>query len=160
MSKGTGSAGVLRAIHTSVVVSDFERSLQFYCEGLGFRELFQLEQGQEVAAIGQFDGDVHFTSAIVARDGMVLQIISWPVPGIVRPSGVKPLNECGLTHIGIAVEDVDEATAALVALGGSVIEATRTRLEGADVVMMLDPDGTRIEIERVDNLPEMVADGP
>ncbi len=157
MSKSTGAAGVLRAIHLSVVVSDLERSLRFYREGLGFRELMRLEQGQEVAPIGQFEGEVRFISALVMRDGMVLQIITWPAPGTIAAKGTKRLNECGLTHIGIAVEDVDHAIAALVALGGSVIEATRTRLEGADVVMMLDPDGTRIEIERVDNLPDFAA---
>lgn len=153
MDNVAGTAGVLRAIHASLVVSDLERSLRYYCEGLGFSELLRMEMGQEVASIGQFQGEVRFNSALVTRDGMVLQIIHWPVPGVTHPLDVKPLNECGLTHIGIAVEDVDKALEALAKLGGTVIEGTRTRLEGADVVMTLDPDGMRIEIERVDNLP-------
>lgn len=157
MSRNAGSAGALRAIHLSVVVSDLERFLQFYCQGVGFRELLRLEQGQDVAPIGQFDGEVRFTSALVTRDGMVLQIIKWPKPDTIPANGTKPLNERGLTHIGIAVEGIDRATAALVAPGGSVIDATRTRFKGEHVAMVLDPDGTRIEIERVDNLPEIVA---
>lgn len=154
MVTATGTAGVVRAIHVTVVVADFEKSLRYYGEGLGFQEVHRLEAGQEVAPIGQFQGEVRYQSALLSRDGIVLQIANWPVPGVTPIHGVKPLNESGLTHIGIAVEDVDKAIAALIKLGGSEIEGTRTRLEGADVVMMLDPDGTRIEIERVDAFME------
>ena len=153
MDKNPGTAGVERAVHVSLVVSNLEKSLRYYCEGLGFQELLRMEMGQEVASIGQIEGEVRFNSVLVTRDGLVIQIINWPSPGVTSPPGVKPLNECGLTHIGIVVEDVDKAVDALVKLGGSVIEGSRTKLEGADVVMTLDPDGTRIEIERVDNVP-------
>jgi catechol 2,3-dioxygenase-like lactoylglutathione lyase family enzyme len=153
METNSGTAGVQRAVHVSLVVSDLDRSLRYYCEGLGFEELLRMEMGQEVASVGLLEGEVRFSSVLVSRDGLVLQIIHWPSPGVTSPPGAKPLNECGLTHIGIVVDDVDRAVASLVKLGGSVIEGSRTRLEGADVVMTLDPDGTRIEIERVDNLP-------
>lgn len=153
MTESPGTAGVQRAVHVSLVVSDLERSLRYYCEGLGFSEILRMEMGQEVANIGQFEGEVRFNSVLVSRDGMVVQIIHWPLPGVTAPPGVKPLNQAGLTHFGIVVEDVDKALAALVKLGGTVIEGTRTKLDGADVVMTLDPDGTRIEIERVDHLP-------
>ena len=153
MDNGGGTAGVRRAVHVSLVVSDLERSVRYYCEGLGFQELLRMEMGQEVASVGLLEGEVRFHSVLVSRDGLVLQIIHWPMPGVSCPADVKPLNECGLTHIGIVVEDVDRALEALARLGGSVIEGSRTKLEGADVVMTLDPDGTRIEIERVDNLP-------
>jgi len=151
--ESTGTAGVRRAVHVSLAVSDLERSLRYYCEGLGFRELHRIEAGQEVASVGLFQGEVRFNSVLVGRDGLVLQLAHFPVPGMTGAPGVKPLNECGLTHLGIVVDDVDKAVEALVRLGGSVIEGTRTQIEGADIVMTLDPDGTRIEIERVDNLP-------
>lgn len=153
MDEYAGTAGVMRAVHVTVVASDLERSLRYYCEGLGFRELLRMEMGQEVANVGRIEGEVRYTSALIARDGLVLQIASWPSPGVTAAPGVKPLNQCGLTHIGIIVADVDKAIAELVKLGGTVIAESRTQLEGADVVMTLDPDGTRIEIERVDNLP-------
>lgn len=151
MDSNAGTAGVLRAIHVSLVVSDLERSLRYYCEGLGFRELHRMEMGQEVASIGLIEGEVRFNSVLVHRDNLILQLITWPSPGVTNPTGIKPLTESGLTHIGILVEDVDKALDALVKLGGSVIDGTRTKLEGADVVMTLDPDGTRVEIERVEN---------
>lgn len=153
MENNAGTVGVRRAVHVSLAVSDLERSLRYYCEGLGFQELLRMEMGQEVANVGQFDGEVSFRSVLVTRDGLVLQIANFPSPGATAQPGIKPLNQCGLTHIGIIVEDVDNALEALVKLGGTVIEGSRTRLEGADIVMTLDPDGTRIEIERVDNLP-------
>lgn len=153
METNAGTAGVRRAVHVSLVVSDLERSLRYYCEGLGFEEVLRMEMGQEIASVGLLEGEVRFNSALVTRDSLVVQIIHWPSPGVIPAPGVKPLNQCGLTHFGIVVEDVDKAVEALVKLGGSVIEGSRTRIEGADIVMTLDPDGTRIEIERVDNLP-------
>ena len=158
MGSIAGTAGVVRAIHVSLVVSDLERSLRYYSEGLGFRELSRMEMGQEVAAIGQIEGEVRFNSVLVRRDNLVLQLITWRSPGVTNPPGIKPLTESGLTHIGIIVEDIGKALDALVKLGGSVIAGTRTKLEGAEVVMTLDPDGTRVEIERVENIPLAILD--
>jgi hypothetical protein len=60
---------------------------------IGLRDLFRLEKGQEVARIGQFVGDVHFTSAIVIRHGVALQIITWPAPGVLPLKGEHRQHE-------------------------------------------------------------------
>jgi lactoylglutathione lyase len=60
------------------------------------------------------------------------------------------MNELGLTHLSIRVDDVSAVAATLEALGGTVVSGTRTTfdLPGAplDFVYCTDPDGVRIEL--------------
>ena len=45
------------------------------------------------------------------------------------------------------VDDVDEVAATLVALGGTVVEETRTAFSPEiKLVVVKDPDGTRVEL--------------
>ena len=66
-------------------------------------------------------------------------------PRTVRPpywNSPRVMNEIGLTHLSVSVEDID-ATAALAELhGGSVLPETHV---GA-AVMIRDPDGQLLEL--------------
>ena len=56
-------------------------------------------------------------------------------------------NQIGLTHLAFQVDDLEETVARLVSLGGTVIEETRTTLvETIQLVVVKDPDGTRVEL--------------
>jgi Glyoxalase/Bleomycin resistance protein/Dioxygenase superfamily len=48
--------GVLGFSHVGVCCSDLDRSTRFYADVLGFRELFTVELGAEVAATMEIDG--------------------------------------------------------------------------------------------------------
>ena len=65
------------------------------------------------------------------------------------------MNQLGLTHLSIRVDDVAAVAATLEALGGTVLADSRTTfdLPGAslDFVYCTDPDGVRIELM---HLPE------
>ena len=60
------------------------------------------------------------------------------------------MNQLGLTHLSIRVDDIDATAAAIESLGGSVVRSTRTALPFGDVtldfVYCTDPDGVRIEL--------------
>ena len=60
------------------------------------------------------------------------------------------MNEIGLTHISVSVDDIDATAAKAVELGGSVLEQTNV---GA-AVMIRDPDGQLLEL-----LPMTYRDG-
>ena len=60
------------------------------------------------------------------------------------------MNQVGLTHLSLRVDDVEAAAATIEALGGSVVRSTRTTLEFGDSTLdflyCTDPDGVRIEL--------------
>ena len=60
------------------------------------------------------------------------------------------MNQLGLTHLSLRVDDVDGLAATIEALGGTVVPATRTTFElpeaRLDFLYCTDPDGVRIEL--------------
>ncbi len=60
------------------------------------------------------------------------------------------MNQLGLTHLSVRVDDIDTVAEAVESLGGTVVAGTRTTMElpGAslDFVYCTDPDGVRIEL--------------
>ncbi len=142
----------LSVSHLGICVSDLDRSRRFYRDGLGFEEQWSHQVGPEFARLMEVDG-VELRSVMVARDGLTLELLGFDAPGHSGPSGRRPMNQLGFTHLSLRVDDVDEVAQAIARHGGSVIEATRTRLEmgGADLdfVYCTDPDGVRIELMRL-----------
>jgi lactoylglutathione lyase len=55
-------------------------------------------------------------------------------------------NQLGVTHFVFMVPDMDSAARRLVDLGGSVLEQTRVKQEGVQILVLADPDGVRIEL--------------
>ena len=135
--------------HLGVCVSDLERSLRFYCEGLGFELVRSHEVGDEFATLMELDG-ISLRSCFVRRDGVSVELLHFDSPGHVGDRARRRMNELGLTHLSFRVEDVDEAVAAVTAHGGSVVGATRTAFRDGpaplEFVYCTDPDGVRVEL--------------
>ena len=55
--------------HVGLCVSDLERSLRFYCDGLGFEPGARFEVGSDFGPTLEVAGDVAVTSQFVVRDG-------------------------------------------------------------------------------------------
>jgi len=142
------SESAVRPSHLGCCVADLDRSLRFYCEGLGFAvaEGYDLDDGMltgldralEVAA------PVKLRSQMITNGDLKIELLHFAAPGPVgTPSAHR--NQRGLTHLSFFVDDVDRVAARLVELGGTVIEGTRAQL-GYEVVFLADPDGTRVEL--------------
>jgi lactoylglutathione lyase len=60
------------------------------------------------------------------------------------------MNQLGLTHLSLRVDDLDVVGAVIESLGGSVLSDTRTTMGSAEAVLdfvyCTDPDGVRIEL--------------
>ncbi len=135
--------------HLGICVSDLERSLRFYCEGLGFEPVASHQVGEEFSRLMELDG-VELESRMVRRDGVTIELLAFEHP---RPSGARrrrPMNQLGLTHLSLRVDDVDAVAAALERLGGEVVRGTRTTLDVGparlDFLYCTDPDGVRVEL--------------
>jgi glyoxylase I family protein len=146
--------GLLGFSHVGVCCSDLDRSTRFYCDALGFRELFTVELGPEVAATMEIDG--RFRSRMLARDDLRLELLHWLEPEA-RGDGVRrPMDRLGVTHLCFRVDDVDDLgamAAAAEAAGGAVHPATRSVQDGmgeggaaVKTMYLTDPDGVRVEV--------------
>jgi predicted enzyme related to lactoylglutathione lyase len=76
------------------------------------------------------------------RGGFVLELMEYTAAGSVAPARPRVMNEIGLTHLSVAVDDIDATAARAVEHGGSVLPQTHI---GA-AVMIRDPDGQLLEL--------------
>jgi catechol 2,3-dioxygenase-like lactoylglutathione lyase family enzyme len=139
---------VERLTHVGICVSDLERSLRFYRDVLGCKEVGRLEmEGGTADVINEMTG-VRVQAIYLERDGWRLELIAFPAPGTVGPKTPRPMNQLGLTHLSLRVDDLEAVCARLEAAGGGLLPATR--IGGPDapvhVIMAHDPDGTRLEL--------------
>jgi catechol 2,3-dioxygenase-like lactoylglutathione lyase family enzyme len=131
--------------HIGICVSDLQRSLRFYCDGLGFEKGEAFPIDSTFAEALEVPGDTTLTSQFIRREGLAVELLHFTAPEPTgRPSAHR--NQLGLTHLSFYVDDVDLAAAALVAVGGTILETTRTTTDGIDLMFLHDPDGVRVEL--------------
>jgi lactoylglutathione lyase len=137
--------------HVGVCCSDLERSTRFYVDVLGFRELFTMEFGDEVAKTMEIDG-IRFESRMLRRDDVRLELLHWLEPEADGDRTRRRMTMFGMTHLCFRVDDVDDLAEAAERAGGNVHRITLSVLEGMGVdgqpvklLYLTDPDGVRIE---------------
>ncbi len=136
----------VRISHVGLCVSDLEKSLRFYVDGLGFEVQEQIPSKDEVAALAEVTPPIDMLAQFIVKDGTRLELLAWQAPGVWGEAS-QSRNQIGLTHLAFQVDDVEEVAARLVSLGGTVLEETRTTLVGRiNMLVVKDPDGTRVEL--------------
>jgi len=138
--------------HLGICVSDLDRSLRFYCEALGFSPAESHAVGDEFGRLMELDG-VALRSQFVRRDAMAIELLYFTSPAPIGPRERRPLNQLGLTHLSVRVDDVDMVSATVERMGGAIVEGTRTTFDVSgtrlDFVYCTDPDGVRIELMQI-----------
>ncbi len=134
--------------HVGICVSNLAEAQRFYCEGLGFREVHRLQvDGAPAARLLELEA-VSLRAVYLERDGVRIELLDYPTPGVVGDGERRPMNGLGLTHLSLRIDDIESALAQITAAGGQVVEASRTGNPefNAWAIFVLDPDGTRIEL--------------
>ena len=136
--------------HVGLCVTELDRSTAFYRDVLGFRELFTMDLGPEVAATMEIDG--RFRSRMLARGDLRVELLQWLDPLPEGETSRRPMNRLGMTHLCFRVEDIDDLYELAERAGGTVHHDTLSVIEGAGpdggpvkTVYLTDPDGIRIE---------------
>ena len=143
--------GDLAFSHIGVCCSSLDRSTRFYTEALGFREVFTMELGDEVAATME-QSDIRFESRMLARGDVRLELLHWIQPEAEGPGTRRPMTRLGVTHLCFRVTDLEAVADRVEAHGGCVHRQTLSELPnpaGGVPVRLLyitDPDGVRIEL--------------
>ena len=129
--------------HVGLCVTDVARSRRFYEAVLGFEFWYDLEPPDEmVAKLIDLPQPVGVKAVYLRRGEFVLELMYYAEAGAHPPARPRVMNEIGLTHISISVDDIDATAAKAAACGGSVLEQTNV---GA-AVMIRDPDGQLLEL--------------
>ncbi len=137
--------------HVGICVSDLQRSVRFYCEGLGFELVQSHAVGAEFGRLMEVD-DVALESRFLRRDGVSIELLHFDSPGYSGAAVRRPMNQLGITHLSLRVADLDAVAHVIETYGGSVLRSTRTTLGSSpalDFVYCTDPDGVRIELMHV-----------
>jgi catechol 2,3-dioxygenase-like lactoylglutathione lyase family enzyme len=129
--------------HLGQCVTDLERSKRFYCELLGFSFDREINPPDELSAkLMGLEPPLAMTASYLVRDGLVLELLHYAAAGQTRPTRARTMNEPGLTHISLSVDDIDGTLARVPDFGGEVIADSNI---GAGVFVR-DPDGQLVEL--------------
>jgi catechol 2,3-dioxygenase-like lactoylglutathione lyase family enzyme len=139
---------VQRVSHLGICVSDLQRSLRFYRDVLGFREESSLDvSGPHVDQLLGLTG-TKLRAVYLERDGMRLELLSYTSPRPIGSIAPRPMNQLGLTHLSLRVDDVRKMIDDLRNAGILVMDETQIGIPAlrTAAVFITDPDGTRIEL--------------
>ena len=131
--------------HITVRVSDMERALAFYRDGLGLRAIFdvKLEGAGLEAVTGSQGASGRMVGLIAPGKGKVcIELLGFDHPRSERaPQG----RYTGYANISLSVDDLDAAHAACVARGLRPLQKP-VEVGGVRMFFLADPDGTPIEL--------------
>jgi catechol 2,3-dioxygenase-like lactoylglutathione lyase family enzyme len=136
--------------HVGIAVSDLEASVEFY-RLLGFEEAgpqnWRLSEPWLTPLLG-LDDTVDMSVSYLALAGSTLELLQFHAPSG-QPADAPALNDVGITHIALEVDDVPAEHRRLVEAGvkflGDPVTIPDGDLAGLSFAFALDPDGNRVE---------------
>ena len=129
--------------HVGQCVTDLERSKRFYCDLFGFTLEREIDPPDESSAqLLSLAPPLGMTAAYLVRDGLVLELIHFGAAGQTRPYRERRMNEPGLTHISLSVDDIAAVCARVPEFGGEIVESSNI----GNAVFVRDPDGQLVEL--------------
>jgi lactoylglutathione lyase len=139
--------------HTGQVVTDLERSKRFYQEVFGFAFWYEIAPPDHpTAKLTGVTPPLGLTASYLTLDGFVLELMHYSATDVTAPFRPRTMNEPGLTHLSISVDDVRTTADRAVEFGGQIIEESDLGV----ALFIRDPDGQLLELLPVshrDSLP-------
>lgn len=132
--------------HAGIVVSDLERSLDFYQKMLGLTMHRRTDEAP--GFIDKICGlkDVKLTTVkLAADDGNLVELLYFH--SLNQPDKGRKLNDLGASHIAFTVEDVEKEYKRLISKGVKFVSQPQASPDGSvKVVFCKDPDDVFIEL--------------
>jgi catechol 2,3-dioxygenase-like lactoylglutathione lyase family enzyme len=129
--------------HVGQCVTDLARSQRFYCELLDFAFDREINPPDDVSAqLLDLTPPLGMTAVYLVRDGLVLELLHFAATGQTQPYQPRTMNQPGLTHLSLSVEDLDGVLGRVPEFGGEVL--ADTNIGGGAFIR--DPDGQLVEL--------------
>jgi catechol 2,3-dioxygenase-like lactoylglutathione lyase family enzyme len=130
--------------HLGHCVADLDRSRRFYVEVLGFEPLREITPPDSPSdQLLRLSPPIGMTACYLRRDGLVLELLHFGGEGAQPlPARERVMNEPGLTHISVSVDDIPTTCARIDEYGGDVLTDTDIGFG----IFVRDPDGQLIEL--------------
>lgn len=136
--------------HGGITVSDMDRSLEFYRDGLGLEVEFDtIIDGPYLPVV--LDLQFSHIRAVYLRlpGGVFLELLEYH--GIERLSAASRPCDYGAGHVCLYVEGIDDIVAGLAQRGfgarsAGPVDITAGPNQGARSIYLLDPDGYPVEL--------------
>jgi len=146
----------LRLTHIGICVSDAERSVRFYRDVLGFHHRSELQvAGEPSNTLLQLE-NVELRAIYLERDGTRIELLHYPSPGHRGDGAPRAMNQLGLTHLSLRVDNLAATLTELKKAGVQILQRTHIDIPAfeAAAIFITDPDGTLIELVQSPGDPE------
>jgi catechol 2,3-dioxygenase-like lactoylglutathione lyase family enzyme len=129
--------------HVGHCVTDLDRSRRFYVDVLEFTVTREINPPDEASAkLLGLSPPIGMTACYLERDGLVLELLHFSEENAQPKARRRAIDEVGLTHISVSVDDIPATCARVLEYGGEVLEDTDI---GA-AIFVRDPDGQLVEL--------------
>jgi catechol 2,3-dioxygenase-like lactoylglutathione lyase family enzyme len=130
--------------HVGQCVTNLARTRRFYEQVLGFefwREISPPDSPSD--QLLRLTPPIGMTACYLRRDGLVLELLHFAGEGTQSaPARQRVMNEPGLTHLSVSVDDLDATCEQVEQHGGKVLEDTNIGFG----IFVRDPEGQLIEL--------------
>jgi catechol 2,3-dioxygenase-like lactoylglutathione lyase family enzyme len=140
---------MIRAIHhTAISTGDLERSLSFYRDLLGFREVdrFSWRRGSSIVDAITGLNDSAAKVALLRLENAFIELFEYESPRPKQGDPNRPVCDHGITHLCVEVTDIDAEYERLTEAGMVFHTEPVAGGRGVRATYGRDPDGNVIEL--------------
>jgi lactoylglutathione lyase len=129
--------------HVGLVVSDLQRSKTFYEEVLGFRVWYEdAPVDSATAKLLGLTPPLGVQTCYLTLVECFLELICFSAPEAKVTRSGRSMDQTGLSHLSISVDDIRATAARAVKCGGEIVESSDLGL----ALLIRDPDGQFLEL--------------